>query len=143
MHQQDQIAQKFETGEAIVAKRKDGIVHVYYKPHTEITVTIQEKLHIILVEITGGEKSPVIFEAAEYCTVNKEARAHAIEMESRSPTKATVVYVTTLAHRIIAEFYYKFNKPLQPYKVVSNFQEGIDWLHKVGKEMAETQHARG
>jgi hypothetical protein len=142
MHQQDQIAHKFETGEAIVAKRRDGIVHIYYKPGTEITVTIQEKLHIILMELTGGVKSLVIFEAGEYCTVNKEARDHAITMEHRSPTKATVVYVTNLAHKIIAEFYYKFNKPMQPYRVVSDFQEGIDWLHKIEKEFALSEAER-
>jgi hypothetical protein len=136
MHQQDQIAHKYETSEAIIAKRHDGIVHIYYKPGTEITVSIQEKLHLILMELTGGTKSLIIVEPGEYCTVNKEARDNAIAMEHRSPTKATVVYAANLAHKIIAEFYYKFNKPMTPYRVVSNFQEGIDWLLKVEKEPA-------
>jgi hypothetical protein len=136
MKEQDQLVKQLETGEAIVGLRKDGIVHVYYKAGTEITVTLQIKMLAIFNEITGGKRSLFIFQAAEYCTVNKEARENAVAMENSTPTKATVVYVTTLAHRIIAEFYYKFNKPSQPYKVVSDFSAGIKWLLEVDKQVS-------
>ncbi|HTF02953.1 MAG TPA: hypothetical protein VK826_02975 [Bacteroidia bacterium] len=137
MKDPDQVDRQIETGEAIVAMRKDGIVHVYYKAGTEITVTLQIKMLAIFKEMTGGKKSPFIYQAAEYCTVNREARENALAIENSSPTKATVVYVTTLAHRIIAEFYYKVNKPQQPYKVVSDFQAGIKWLLEMDKEIDE------
>lgn len=135
MIQKDQLVREMETGEAIVGLRKDGIVHVYYKPGIEITVTIQEKMLVIYNEITGRKKSLFIYEAGENVTVNKEARENAIIMESSTPTKASAVYVTNLAHKIIAEFYYKFNKPLQPYKVVTDFDAGIKWLLEKGKEL--------
>lgn len=93
-----------------------------------ITVNFQEKIYQVFHEITGGKKSPFIFEAAEYCTVTKEARVNAVATEDRTPTSATVVCVNNLAYRLIAEFYYKFNKPKQPYKVSADFEEGIQWL---------------
>lgn len=142
MKEQDQLVRKIENDFAVVGLRKDGIVHVYFKPHTELTVTLQEILLVIYDEITGGVKMPFIFQAAEYCSVSKEARDNTAHLESQSPIKATVVYVNTLAHKLIAEFYYKFNKPLQPYKVVSEFSDGIRWLLEVSKEIDERNAAR-
>lgn len=135
MKEQDQLIRKIENEFVIVGLRNDGIVHVYFKPHTELTVTLQEILLVLYNEITGGKKSLFIFQAGEYCSVNKEARENSSRLEVMSPTKATVVYVNTLAHRLIAEFYYKFNKPHQPYKVVSEFQDGVRWLLEVDKEI--------
>lgn len=137
MKEQDQIVRKIENDFAIVGLRKDGIVHVYFKPHTDLTVTVQEILLVIYNEITGGEKMPFIFQAGEYCTVSREARENTSKIEPLSPTKASVVYVNTLAHKLVAEFYYKFNKPSQPYKVVSEFSDGIRWLLQVSKEIDE------
>lgn len=142
MKQEDQLVRRIETHEAIVGLRHDGIVHVYYKPDTEITITLQEKMMVIFNEITGQKKSLFIFQAAERCSVTKDARENAIRVENETPTKATVVYVTTLAYRLIAEFYYKFNKPRQPYKVVSDFEDGIEWLLDVEKEMNENHSRR-
>ena len=137
MKEPEAIVRKIENEFAIVGLRKDGIVHVYFKPHTTPTVTLQEILLVIYNEITGEKKMPFIFQAGEYCTVDKAARDNASKMEPLSPTKASVVYVNTLAHKLIAEFYYKFNKPLQPYKVVSEFSDGIRWLLEVDKEIEE------
>lgn len=137
MKEQDQLVRKIENDFAIVGMRKDGIVHVYFKPHTVLTVTVQEVLLVVYHEITGGKKHPFIFQAGEYCSVSKEARDNAANIEHQSPAKASVVYVNTLAHKLIAEFYYKFNKPAQPYKVVSEFSDGIRWLLEVNKEIDE------
>jgi hypothetical protein len=135
MKEQERIVAKIENDFAIAGKRDDGIIHVYFKPHTEITVTVQEIMLVVYNELTGGRKMPFIFQAGEYCTINKEARENANKLEPLSPTKASVVYVNTLAHKLIAEFYYKFNKPVQPYKVVWEFSEGIRWLLEVDKEI--------
>jgi hypothetical protein len=137
MKDQHMLASKLENDFAIVGLRTDGIIHVYFKPHTDLTVTLQEIMLVMYNEVSGGKKMPFIFQAGEYCTVNKEARDNASRIELLSPTKCSVVYVNTLAHKLIAEFYYKFNKPQQPYKVVWEFSEGIRWLREVDKEIDE------
>lgn len=134
MQQEDQIIKKIEIEEAVVGLRKDGIVHVYYKRGTVITVDVQLRMHKVFNEITGGVKSPFIYEADEYCSVTKEARDNAIATEGLTPTSSTVVCVSSLAYRLVAEFYYKFNKPKQPYKVSSDFSEGIEWLLSLKSE---------
>jgi hypothetical protein len=135
MTQPDQLIQKIELPESIIGLRKDGILHFYYKPHTEITIEYQLRQLEVMMQITGGKKHPAIYEAGDYVTVGSEARAHAIELEERTPTLCKVVYVRNLAHKIIAEFFYKFNKPKQPYKVFTDFQEGINWLLKKRDEL--------
>jgi hypothetical protein len=134
MKQKEKITRLIEVQEAIVGMRTDGIVHVYYKAGTEITIELQDKMLQIFNDITGNKKCPFIFQAAEGCTVNREARDNAIAMEHKTPLKATVVFVSNLAHKMISEFYYKFNKPRQPYKVSTDFEEGIEWLLQVDRE---------
>ncbi|HTF02954.1 MAG TPA: hypothetical protein VK826_02980 [Bacteroidia bacterium] len=135
MTQAEQLVRKIEFAESIVGIRKDGILHVYIKPHVEITPEYQDKQLLALIDLSGGTKHPAIYEAAEYVTVGSDARNHAAALEEKTPTLCKVVFVTNLAHKIIAEFYFKFNKPKQPYKVFSNFQEGIDWLIKTRDEL--------
>lgn len=135
MKQTDHLVQQIELPESIIGLRKDGIIHIYYRPHTEITCEYQLRQLEILRGFAGDQKRPVIYEAGENVTVGKEAREHAAELEKITPTLCKVVYVETLAHRLIGEFYYKFNKPEQPYKVFSNFQDGIEWLLKTAEQL--------
>lgn len=136
MTQKDQLIHNIELPESIIGLRNDGILHIYIKPHVEITVDYQERQLKIFRELAAGKKLPAIYEAGEYVTVGIAAREHAVLLEDQSPTLCKVVFVTNLAHKIISEFYYKFNKPKQPYKVFSDFQEGIDWLKKT-RELLE------
>ncbi len=135
MTQSDQLIQKIELPESIIGLRKDGILHLYYKPHAEITSEYQLRQLEVMMQITGGKPHAAMYEAGEYSTVTSEAREHAILLEPKTPTLCKVVLVKTLAHKIIAEFYYKFNKPQQPYKVFSDFEEGIEWLTKTRAEL--------
>lgn len=136
MKQTDQLVHTIELAESIIGLRKDGIMHLYYKPHTEITMAYQDRQLKVMMEISGGKKRPAIYEAGEYVTVGREAREYAIELEKVTPTLCKVVYVETLAHKIISEFYYKFNKPKQPYRVFTDFDAGIEWLLKKEKELS-------
>lgn len=141
MTQADQLVRKFDFTDGIVGMRRDGIVHVYFKPGTRITVALQERMLIIYYEVAGGVKCPFIFEAAEYCSITKEAKVNALRIEAEAPCKVSAVYVSNFAYRLIAEFYYKFNKPKQPYKVVSDFDEGIRWLLKTNEEITDRETA--
>jgi hypothetical protein len=101
---------------------------VYLKDGTELNVELQMKMLEIYDELTGGVKSPFIFEANPSVTITKEARDNAISLEERSPMGSCAVVVNTTAHLLIANFYYKFNKPKVPYKVFKDFDKAIKWL---------------
>lgn len=136
MQQPEQIIHKVELPESVIGLRKDGIVHIFFRAHSEITPEYQDRQLKIFQEITNGKPFPAIYEADEYVTVGKDAREHAIRLEPLTPTLCKVVYVTNLAHKIISEFYFKFNKPSQPYRVFSDFEEGIAWLKKTAEYLS-------
>lgn len=128
MLQRERIIKKVETAQYIVGIWDDGIVHVFYKEHTELDVKLQLEMLDVYIELCGNKFHPFIFEADEYVTVTKEARDNALSLEEKSPVGLSAVIVKSLAHKLIADFYMKFNKPRRPYKVFKDFNEGINWL---------------
>ncbi len=117
-----------EIDEAIVRLRSDGIVHVHYREHTEITVDLQIKLYDIFVQMCGDAKRPFLFTAEDYVTVGKEARDNAIKMEDRYVGAITAVVANSIAYKLIANFYAKVNKPKTPFKVFNTESAAIKWL---------------
>lgn len=111
-----------------VCLKSNGIVYVYFKQGTEIDVEFQEKLLSAYNTITKGKLHPFIFHAEEEISVTKEARDNAIIIEERSPVAKSAVIVKNIAHKLIANFYIKFNKPKRPYKVFKDVQEAEQWL---------------
>jgi hypothetical protein len=114
-----------------VSKRSDLIIHVEFKPNTEITVEFQDELVAMYNQLTGGKKSLFIFEGGEFVSITKEARENAITIEDNTPTRASAIVVRNLAQKIVADFYYKINKPKQPFKVFWSFEKGIIWLQSL------------
>lgn len=107
--------------------RSDGIVHVHILASTRITVELQKFMEDSYKEVTSI-KRPFIFSGDEFVSITKEARTNAIVMANRIPIICSAIVVRNLAQKIIADYYYKFNKPPDPYKVFKSFDDGIDWL---------------
>ena len=118
-----------------VSLRTDGIVEVYIKPNTEINITLQKDMIRIYNELTNGKKAVFLFTAGEFVSITKEARIYAIRMEKNTPTFASAILVKNLGHKIIADFYYKVNRPKQPYRIFWNSDKAIDWLKEMQLEM--------
>lgn len=134
MIEEEMIVKKIETKDFIVGLRKDGLYHVYFRDNVLIDLEVQVDLLKSLEAITGGKKGYVIFEAGHKCNVTKEARDNAAKMEDIFPIKAKFVYVQNAVYRMIANFYYKINKPRLPFHINDNFEKGIHWLNLNKKE---------
>lgn len=130
MQQTGQIIQQIERERMVVGLRNDGVVHVYYKDHTVIDLPLQNELIEVVRELCRGERMLYIFEAGHKCSLNKAARDNAIAMEDQVPAIATVVFAPNMVYKMIANFYYKFNKPRMPYNVFTDFDAGVAWLHE-------------
>ncbi len=123
------IVNSIETDEIVVSLRTDGIVHVHIKADTQITLKTQDDMLVIYWQITKI-KRPFIFTGGEFVTVSKEARLNATIMESSTPVAASAIVVQNLAQRIIANYYYKFNKPKTPYRIFKDVDKAADWLNE-------------
>lgn len=128
MNEQDKFVKRIDHEQLIVALRQDGIVHVAFLPNTEITVELQSVMIDLYNQLTLGKKHYFIFEGGEFVSITREARENAIVMEDSTPTIASAIIVKNLGQKIIADFYYKVNRPKQPYKVFWSFEKGIEWL---------------
>lgn len=127
MNSRDSLLREIEIDEGIFGMRKDGILQAYLKDGTELDVALQMKMLDIYDDLTKKVKTPFIFEANPSVTVTKEARDNAISLEKQSPMGSCAVVVKTTAHLLIANFYYKFNKPTIPYKVFKDFDKAVEW----------------
>ncbi|MCC6819054.1 MAG: hypothetical protein IT245_09200 [Bacteroidia bacterium] len=128
MKQSNQHIKSLEHVKFKVALRNDGIYHVFLKDKTVLDLELQSEMLAFYKEITNEEDGLFIFEAGHMCNVTKQARDKAIEIEAISPVSASVVFVQNMVYKMIANFFYRMNKPKQPYLVVTNFDEGIKWL---------------
>lgn len=137
LNQREHHIKTLEFEKFIVAKRDDGIYHVYLKDRAVIDLELQAEMVQVYKEITGNTDGLFIFEAGHMCNVTKQARENAILMEDNTPVCASVVYVQNMVYKMIANFFNRFNKPKQPYLVVTNFNEGIKWLKSLEPHQLE------
>jgi hypothetical protein len=131
MNQPDEILRQIVHEQVIVTMRHDGIVHVEFLPNTEITIELQDILIDFYNQITFSQKANFIFEGGEFVSITKEASENAIKIEKDALTIGSAVVFKNLGQRILADFYYKVNKPSKPCKVFSSFEKGIAWLNSL------------
>jgi hypothetical protein len=114
-----------------IQRKSNDIVYVTFKDDCNLDIPLQMRLLDYYRDITGGKLMHFMFFAAENVSLSKEARDNAVKIEDQSMLGATAVVVDTLAYKLIANFYLKFNKPKRPYKVFSKEDEAITWLKTI------------
>jgi len=110
-----------------VSLRSDGIVHVHIYAHTNVTVELQGEMAAMYNSITKV-KRPFVFTGDEFVSITAKARKNAVDMAVGVPILCTAIITRNLAQKILADYYYKFNKPPDPYNVFKDFDKGIEWL---------------
>lgn len=77
----------------------------------------------------GFNKYTMIIATKEFFNMTPEARAtFAGEMKTGFKTEKMALYVNSLAYRIMANFFIRFDKPPIPTKLFSSRDKAIDWL---------------
>ena len=104
------------------------IGHVHFKANIEINKKIQFQLLESYKQLTEYP-IPFIYTSDEFLSSTKDAPKHAKIVEKQSPINMKVLVVQNLAQRILAKFYYKIHKPINPYKVCPSFDDGIKWIN--------------
>jgi hypothetical protein len=114
--------------EGSMVLKSDGILYVKLLKDQILDVPLQLRLLEMYKKITSDKLTPILFEGEEGIIVTKEARNNAGKLEEESPCKAMAVVANNIAEVLVANFYFKFNKPKRPYKVFKNREDGIQWL---------------
>lgn len=110
----------------------------YFYPNNIIKVVINRGETIGVVDYLEGidmlrkrapEKKYLFFYELEHgATVTDELREVSSSPENNQFTLAEAFIVKSLAHRLLANFYMRFNKPAKPAKVVASDEEALEWL---------------
>lgn len=129
------ILKQKESDTAKIILGDDGIVRVLFKSKSELTPEALEINYKLYNELVDGETFPFIL-SAENSSVDytAEGRAFAKAHEHDWPKLCVALCVKNLAHKILANFYLKFNKPSYPHKVFSEMKDAENWcFHQIAQ----------
>ena len=117
-----------ETDTTRISLCDDGIVRVMLKKNSEIGFQQAKQNIQAYSDIVEGNKYAFIFYSENDNVVySEEARNYAKSNESLFPKISMAVLVKTLAHKMVANFNFRFHKPAIPYKVFVKLEDAEVW----------------
>ncbi|MES2565774.1 MAG: hypothetical protein V4565_02840 [Bacteroidota bacterium] len=113
----------------------DGIIRVMFRKKAEINAAVFKEVFGKYNEMVDEKKYPFIYFAEDSSVVvTNDGRDFAKKEEYSFPKVCNAVIVKSLAHKLLASFYFKFNKPVFPFKVFNSMEEAEKWcLQEVQK----------
>ncbi len=107
--------------------REDGVLQINVRDHNYITKDLKE-INAAQGKITNGGKCLVLVIGSEFANIDSEAREYMASDESTQYSIAEAYVIRSLAHKILANFYLKVNKPGVPTKFFSDAKLAEEWL---------------
>lgn len=122
------IKKHIKLSSGIILFRKDGIVEVIFE--NQLLLDLDQCYEIMEAYKTnlGDKRVPILHIIGKYMNVTKESREFAASPEGLKYSSAEAYVFDSLPHRIIADFYLKFNKPAVPTKFFKTKTEAEVWL---------------
>lgn len=130
------VLKKTETQTAHISLCDDGIIRVMLKKDSEIDLPkAQENIDAYIDMIEGKKYAFLIYPEDDSIVYTEEARKNAKVNETLFVKTCVAVIVKSLAHRIIANFYFNFYRPGYPFKVFDKIKDAEAWcLDEIQKE---------
>jgi len=109
-----------------------GILWIIHKDGTEMDIEKAKEHAEACYKMCNGNPTRMIIDArGKYAIITPEAKDYlAHNEEIIKIRKAHAILVDSVANRLLANFYFKFNKPLGPGKVFNSKQSALLWLSK-------------
>jgi len=119
---------KINLEKSVVELTDDGIMNIHIKEDQDIELNDAVLIVDAMGKLGEQKKYPVLIDAGEFSSVDKEARIFSASIESNIYTLADAIAYCNLAQQLMAQFYLKYNKPSIPTKVFADKEEAIVWL---------------
>jgi hypothetical protein len=113
---------------SIVQLRDDAIVQINYGDH--IDIDLKEGVEIVdaIGKLTEGKKALILNIGGDGTSATPEARKFSASPAGVKFTKADAFVTTSLAQKILGNFYLNFNKPPVPSQIFDEVDKAIEWL---------------
>lgn len=112
-----------------VTLRSDGILHIHINGGKNMDLNDAVETLEAMMQIGKGKKYPVLIDAGEFASVDKEVRIFAASKEANLYTLADAIAYHSFAQKLIGKFYVANNKPVVPTRVFPDIEEAVEWLH--------------
>lgn len=126
---------KKEFKSSILSYRRDGIIHVIYKPSCIIGVEDCYKMAKYISQIGKSDKYLILTEPKEGANIETNAR-HLLASESGNLfTLKNAIIVDSIIHEMIGNFFIRMDKPPVPTKLFNSKSKALNWLKKDANSM--------
>lgn len=108
--------------------RSDGILHSHTSSNLEFNVESLKKFNLVMGKMLNYQQAPLLITLDEFAIPPVETRVFWAKKNSCAYASADAYVATNFGHKIIGNFYLKFNKPGRPTKIFGTEKEAVDWL---------------
>jgi hypothetical protein len=108
--------------------RSDGILHSHTSSNLDFNVNSLKKFNVVMGEMLNHKKAPLLITLDEFAIPPLETRVFWAKKESCPFASADAYVATNFGHKLIGNFYLKFNKPGRPTKIFTTKEEAVFWL---------------
>ncbi len=107
--------------------RDDGIFEVIFFDDGEITLEQSKKLVELEGELSEGRKLPALHIMGKYTEIGEGVKEYSAK-EGTAFTSAEAYVISSLAHRIIGNFYLRIVRPSVPTRLFNTKENALTWL---------------
>jgi len=103
------------------------IFHIYFFSGGHITMSFIEEIYAFHRDF-GPKIYKNLFEFESHVDLDPEVRVWASAPDGNKFTIADALVINNLAHRLLASFYLRYNKPIKPTRIFYNKDKALNWL---------------
>ena len=122
------ITKEIKTKNVTIFLVSHGIIENIIHDHATLEQVDILEMKQMNKQLSGGLPYVVLIDSGTYTDITKEARELLASKEFGEKTIAKALFVRSLGHRIVAQFYIKINKPYINTKIFADREKAIDWL---------------
>ena len=111
-----------------IALRADGIIEIHSTDHFEYDVKHVLENYDYIKKLKTTEKALILNVVGYNATMTKEVREYVAKGYHQSFIKAEAFVIKSLAHKLLANFYLKINKPIVPTGFFNSKVDAEKWL---------------
>lgn len=111
-----------------ITLREDGIVQIQFCESCDIKTKECEEITLACDQLLEAKKYPILHLSGKYVSITKEAREYSVSKRGQQYSAAEAFVFYSLAHKIVANFYIKINKPPVPTQFFTTKEAAIIWL---------------
>lgn len=108
--------------------REDGIVQICFDDNCEVDTKDCEDIVSAYDQLLKNKKYPLLHFLGNYTTFTKGTREFSVTERGMQYSAAEAYIFSSLAHKIVANFYIKINRPPVTTKFFTNEVEAVAWL---------------